>query len=225
MQTVTTISLEADVPLDYGAESPNPIPNHGTGGYPITLQFPPFDKVTGVSAKLSDANGQPVEFFLSDPEHPATSFGQFGVICLIPKQSLQAQHAYRVWIDATWKGKPGTWTWSFSTVSLRRIEASDDRAVAGAINIASLVHGTVARGGMRDSETISLQFAASEGSSYKALSVIIPIAVWRQIAGTADPGSFKGKAIEVQTTPQVAGGKYVNMRISAATQLRVVTAR
>src|SRR5262249_30067345 len=43
---------QADVPLEYGAESPNPIPNHGTGGYPITLQFPPFDKVTGVSAKL-----------------------------------------------------------------------------------------------------------------------------------------------------------------------------
>jgi Cysteine-rich secretory protein family len=45
---------QADVPLDYGAETPNPIPNHGTGGYPITLQFPPFDKVTGVSAKLTD---------------------------------------------------------------------------------------------------------------------------------------------------------------------------
>ena len=56
------------------------------------------------------------------------------------------------------------------------------------------------------------------------LSVIIPIAVWRQIAGTADPGSFKGKIIEVQTTPQIAGGKYVNMRISAATQLRVLAA-
>ena len=50
---------QADVPLEYGAESPNPIPNHGTGGYPITLQFPPFDKVTGVSAKLSDAKGNP----------------------------------------------------------------------------------------------------------------------------------------------------------------------
>jgi hypothetical protein len=215
---------QADVPLEYGAESPNPIPNHGTGGYPITLQFPPFDKVTGVSAKLSDAKGNPVEFLLSDPQHPATSFGQFGVICLIPKQSLQAEHAYRVRIDAAWKGKPGSWTWSFSTVSLRRIEASDDRAVAGAINMPSLVHGRVASGGMRTSETVFLQLAASEGSRYKMMSVIIPIAVWRQIAGTAGPGSFKGKVVEVQATPQVAGGKYVNMRISAATQLRVLAA-
>jgi hypothetical protein len=215
---------QTDVPLNYGAEFPNPIPNHGTGGYPITLQFPPFDKVTGVSAKLTDATGNRIEFFLSDPQHPATSFGQFGVICVIPKQSLQAEHTYSVRIDATWKGKPGSWTWSFSTVSLRRIEASDDRAVAGAINIASLVHGTVTYGGIRNSETAFLQLAAGEGSRYKMMSVIIPVAVWRQIAGTAEPRSFKGKVIEVQTTPQVAGGKYVNMRISAATQLRVLTA-
>jgi hypothetical protein len=78
---------------------------------------------------------------------------------------------------------------------------------------------------MRNSETVVLQLAAGEGSRYKILSVIIPIAVWPQIAGTAEPGSFKGKVIEMQTTPQVAGGKYVNMRISVATQLRVVAAR
>jgi hypothetical protein len=198
--------------------------NHGTGGYAITLQFPPFDKVTGVTAKLTDANGNPVQFFLSDPEHPATSFGQFGVICLIPKLSLQAQQVYTVRIDATWKGTPGTWTWSFSTISLREIEASDDRAVAGAINVASLVYGTVGYGGMSNSETVFLRFVTG-GSRYKMLSVIIPIAVWRQIAGTAEPGSFKGKIIEVQTTPKVVRGNYINMPISAATQLRVVAAR
>jgi hypothetical protein len=216
---------QADVPLDYGAETPNPIPNHGTGGYPITLEFPPFDKVTGVSAKLTDVMGNPVDSFLSDPEHPATSFGQFGMICLIPKQSLQAQHAYAVRIDATWKGKPGTWTWSFTTISLRRVEASDDGALAAAINVASLVHGTVAYGGIRNGETAFLQLAAGEGSRYKTVSVLIPIAVWRQIAGTAEPASFKGKIIEVQTTPQVAGSKYVNMRISAATQLHLASSR
>jgi hypothetical protein len=186
---------QTDVPLDYGAEFPNPISNRGCGGYAITLQFPPFDKVTGVSPKLTDAEGNPVEFFLSDPEHPATSFGQFGVICQSPKQSLQAQHGYNVRIDATWKGKPGTWKWSFSTVSLRGIEASDDRAVADAINVASLVHGTVGYGGMRNSETVSLQLTTGNGSRYKMLSVIIPIAVWRQIAGTVEPGSFKGKIL------------------------------
>ena len=147
------------------------------------------------------------------------------MICLIPKLSLHAQHAYTVRIDATWNRKPGTLTWSFSTVLLRGIEASDDRAVAGAINIPSLVRGTVAYGGMRNIETAVLQLAAGEGSRYKMLSVIIPMALWRQIAGSAEPGSFKGKIIEVQTTPQVVGGNYVNMTVSAATQLRVVAAR
>jgi hypothetical protein len=216
---------QADIPLEYGAEVPNPIPNHGSGGYPITLQFPPFDKVTGVSAALGDAQGNPVAFFLSDPEHPATSFGQYGMICLIPKQSLQAQQSYNVRINATWKGKPGSWTWSFSTVALRAVEAADDGAIAAAINIASLVHGTVTSGGMRGSEAVFLQLAAAKDGRYKSLSVIVPLAVWRQIAGADDPGSFKGKVIEVQTTPQVAGGKYVNMKISGSTQLRVVPER
>ena len=214
---------QADIPLDYGAEIPNPIPKHGSGGYPITLQFPPFDKVTGVSAALSDARGNQVAFFLSDPEHPATSFGQYGMICLIPKQSLQPQQSYSVRIDATWKGKPGTWKWSFSTVALRAVDAADDGAVANAINIASLVHGTVASGGKRNGETVFLQLTAAKEGRYKSLSVIVPLAVWRQIAGAAEPSAFKGKVIEVQTTPQVAGGKYVNMKISGATQLRVVS--
>jgi len=55
--------------------------------------------------------------------------------------------------------------------------------------------------------------------------VIISIAVWRQIAGTTEPGSFKGKVIQVQTTPQIVRDNYVNMVISTATQFRVVAAR
>ena len=47
----------------------NPIPNHGTGGYAITLQFPPFDKVTGVSAEAHRLLWVTQWFFRSDPEH------------------------------------------------------------------------------------------------------------------------------------------------------------
>jgi hypothetical protein len=78
-------------------------------------------------------------------------------------------------------------------VSLRGIEASDERAVAGAMNVASQVHGTVDYGGMMNSETVFLQVAAGEGSRYKILSVIIPIAVWRQIAGTARARVVQGQ--------------------------------
>ena len=44
------------------------------------------------------------------------------VICLMPKLPLQAQHAYTVRVDASWKGKPGTWTWSFSTGAAQSLE-------------------------------------------------------------------------------------------------------
>jgi Cysteine-rich secretory protein family len=213
---------QRDVPLAFGGEIPNPIPNEGTGGYPITLQFPPFDKITRVSAKLTDAKGKPIPFFVSDPEHPATSLGQYGVICLIPKLSLQPQSAYTAQIEATWNGKTDTWTWSFSTITLRQVEASDERAVAGAINVASLVHGAVANGGMLDGGTAFLQLATGKTDRYKMLSVIIPIAVWREFAGQATPDSFRGKIIQVQATPQLIENKYIDLSISTATQLRVV---
>src|SRR5206468_3448054 len=64
---------QTDVPLEFANEVPNPVPGNGKGGYPLTLQFPSFDKVTGVTAKL-ESGGKPVPFYLSDPEHPATSF-------------------------------------------------------------------------------------------------------------------------------------------------------
>ena len=134
------------VPLEYGNEIPNPIPGQGTGGYPVTLQFPAFDEVTAVSATLTDGTSK-VPFHLSDPEHPATSFGQYGVISVIPKRALAPDHRYTIRIDATWKGKPKTWTWSFTTIALRRLDAADDAAMVGAIGVPSLVRGTVRTAG------------------------------------------------------------------------------
>src|SRR5258706_11133901 len=67
---------EAGIPLEFGGEIPNPVPGGARAGYPITIQFPPFDKLTGVRATLVDGRGKDVAFYLSDPEHPAmTSFG------------------------------------------------------------------------------------------------------------------------------------------------------
>ena len=79
------------------------------------------------------------------------------------------------------------------------------------LKLSRLVPGTVGHGGMGNSETVFLQLATGEGGRYKMLSVMIPVAVWRQIAGTAEPGSFKGKVFEVQTTPKVVDGNYVNI--------------
>lgn len=210
------------VPLEYGNEIPNPIPGQGTGGYPITLQFPAFDEVTGVRAALVDAAGAKVPFHLSDPEHPATSFGQYGVVSVIPKRALAPDQRYTIRIEATWKGTAKTWSWSFRTIALRRLDANDDAAMVGAIGVPSLVRGTVSYGGMMNTATVFLQIGASKDGRYQMLSVLIPIAVWKQLAGKAAPGSFKGKTLEVQATPQLVQQKYLNLTIAEQAQLRVL---
>lgn len=212
---------QTGVPLEYANEIPNPIPGQGTGGYPITLQFPAFDEVTGVRASLTDGKTK-VPFYLSDPEHPATSFGQYGVVSVIPKRWLAPKQRYTVRIDATWKGKPQTWTWSFTTLELRALDASDETAMASAIGVASVVKGRVAYGGMMNTETAFLQIGASKQGTYEMLSVLIPIAVWKQLAGKATPASFKGKTVEVQATPTLVQQKYLNLKIAGAEQFRVL---
>jgi hypothetical protein len=54
-----------------------------------------------VSVRLVDGAGKAVPFHLSTPEQPATSFGQYGVICVIPRQRLRADTGYTVSITAT----------------------------------------------------------------------------------------------------------------------------
>ena len=210
---------QVDLPLDFGNEVPNPIPGGGRAGYPITIQFPPFDKVTGVTAKLS-ANGKDVPFYLSDPEHPATSFGQYGVVCLIPKLPLSPRTKYDVRVDATWKGKPVNYTWSFSTLGLRAVDAHDEAAVEKAFNVASTVRGVVIHGGMMNSETAFLQIGERKLQRYKMISVLIPKAVWQQLGGSAAP--FVGKTVEADGTPSLVQGQYINVPITIASQLRVV---
>jgi hypothetical protein len=196
------------------------VPGGRGGGYPITLQFPPFDKVTGASATLS-SNGKAVPFYLSDPEHPATSFGQYGVICVIPKERLSAHAKYDVSITATWGDKPTTVAWSFTTLDLRSVDATDETAVVAAVGIASRVHGTVAYGGMMDTQTAFLMIGPREPKRYQMLSVLIPIALWKQVAGDAKPESYGGKVLDVEATPMLVQGKYMNLPITLATQLTI----
>ena len=215
---------QTDVPLEYGNEIPNPIPGGGKGGYPITLQVGAFDEVTGVKASLVDGAGTKVPFHLSDPEHPATSFGQYGVISVIPKRILAPGTKYTVTIAAKWQGKQHGWSWSFTTLALRPLDAGDDRAMISAVGVPSLVRGTVSYGGMMNSATAFLQVGTSKAGHYEMLSVIVPLAVWKQLAGKGAPATWKGKTIEVQATPQLVQQKYLNLTIAEAAQLRVLPA-
>jgi uncharacterized protein YkwD len=211
---------QTGIPLEFGNEVPNPVPGGGRAGYPITIQFPPFDKVTKVTARLADAAGKPVAFYLSDPEHPATSFPQQGVVCLIPKVPLAASTRYDVEVAGTWKSKAGKWSWSFTTLALKAVDAHDEAAVVRALNIPSTLRGTVLHGGMMDSNTAFLQIGERELKNYKMISVLIPRAVWQKLGGS--PGVFVGKKIEVDGTPHVAQGAYINVTITVAGQLRIV---
>ena len=158
---------------------------------------------------------------MSDPEHPATSFGQYGVVCLIPKLPLRPESRYEVRVDATWKGKAGTWRWSFRTVALRPVDAQDEDAVTRAINIASTLRGTVLDGGMMvDGEAAFLRIGLGARKPYKMVVVLIPREVWGELGGKPDP--FVGRTVEVDGTPHLSRGAYINIPITVAGQLRMV---
>jgi hypothetical protein len=102
---------QRSVPREYGAEIPRPRGD----GYPITLQFPPGEQVTKVSATLV-ANGKRVPFVLSDPSRPATSFPQGGLVAVIPTSPLAKATVHTVTIKALWRRKLRTWKWTFTTL-------------------------------------------------------------------------------------------------------------
>jgi uncharacterized protein YkwD len=210
---------QRDVPLEFGSEVPNPVPGGGRAGYPITLQFPPFDKVTDVRARLVDAKGAAVPAHASDPEHPATAFGQYGVVCLIPQTPLAPSATYTVAIEATWKGTERTWRWSFTTLALRAVDAHDEGAVAAALNVPSVVRGKVIQGGLVDEETAYLQIGLRAMTRFKMVSVLIPRAIWKELGGK--PERFVGKVVEAEGTPHLVQGVYVNVPIAVGRQFRV----
>lgn len=213
---------QADLPLELGNEIPNPAPGGHGGGYPITLQFPPFDKVTAVVATLTDPAGKPVPLGVSTPERPATSFGQYGVVCLIPTQALRPATRYTASITATWgSAAPHTYTWSFSTVALRKVDATDEAALLAAIGHPSLVHGVVQYAGMMDTATVFLTIAKSEHGRYQMVSIVMPVAVWLALAGTAKPDSVQGATVDVEATPQLVMNAYLNLTIAQASQLHI----
>ena len=213
---------QSGVPLEFGSEFPNPVPGGGRAGYPITIGFPPYDKVTGVRARLVDERGKDVAIYLSDPEHPAMStFGQWGVVCLIPKVPLNPESRYEVRVDATWNGKPGTWRWGFTTVALRPVDAHDEAAVTRAINTASTLRGTVLNGGMmEDGRSAFLQIGLRATRRYKMVVIMIPRDVWGDLGG--NPETFMGQTVEVDGTPHLFQSAYVNIPITVADQLRIV---
>ena len=108
---------QSNVPTEFGVDAPDPLPKDAprNAGYPITLLFPFVTKIAGVEAELTDSAGGKVEFHLSDPERPATSFPQQSTVCLIPIKPLATNTTYKVSIKANVDGWVVRKSWSFST--------------------------------------------------------------------------------------------------------------
>jgi hypothetical protein len=111
-----------DVWHEFADENPSPLPAHSTSreGYPVTLIFYPSDAVvTKARAKMFEKGQREkeVECFISSPEVPANKSRPTngGAICLIPKQTLKANTAYRVEIECELDGKLLKKDWSFAT--------------------------------------------------------------------------------------------------------------
>ncbi len=84
-------------------------------GFPLTVYFAHFQKVSGASLTLVDSRKQAVTGYYSDPEHPATFFDQWRAVCFIPAQALKPGERYTAHLVATMDGRPVDDTWSFTT--------------------------------------------------------------------------------------------------------------
>jgi hypothetical protein len=112
------VDKQTDVPLAFGGEIPNPIPEDkdGKAGYPITVTFVNSEPVKEATATLK-AGKDAVEVWLSSPEKPADPRYQANTICLFPKDVLKPGTTYTVTMSAKVNNKPWTKTWSFTTAA------------------------------------------------------------------------------------------------------------
>ncbi len=112
------VDKQADVPLAFGGEIPDPIPadKDKKAGYPITVSFVDGETVKDATATLK-IDKKEVEVWLSSPEKPADARYQANTICLFPKDVMQPGTSYTVTVTAKVNGKAWTRTWSFTTAA------------------------------------------------------------------------------------------------------------
>ncbi len=108
---------QKNVPLFYGSETPNPVPEtkDRKAGFPITVMVPPGVPVKGVTATLQESATREVPLWLQSPEVPASPAGQRNTILVLPKEPLKPNTTYTVTVKAMFRTEPWTRTWSFTT--------------------------------------------------------------------------------------------------------------
>ena len=84
-------------------------------GYPITLSFYSWAKITNVQARLL-LSGNEVPCHISTPKKPSNPAAGFDMtICLMAKRFMKPQSKYQVSITCDVNGKPFRKEWSFTT--------------------------------------------------------------------------------------------------------------
>jgi uncharacterized protein YkwD len=107
---------QTNIPLEMGPEIPHPVGEQGSYGFPITIYFTQWQKITNVTFKLTDNDNNVIACQLSTPEKPATYFSQWNSICAIPKKPLNKDSKYFVTISCMVNGTALKKTYSFRTV-------------------------------------------------------------------------------------------------------------
>jgi hypothetical protein len=107
---------QVDIPLMMGPENPYPAPEKGDHGFPITIFFAQWQKVTSVRFELKDQTNKVIPCFVSSPEKPATFFDQWRTICAIPKQPLVKNMRYEVAVSCQVDGKAFEKVFEFFTI-------------------------------------------------------------------------------------------------------------
>lgn len=199
---------QTGVPLAFGGEVPNPVPEAGAmtlAGYPVTLQLPIEIAFADVDATLTDAGGEPVDCWVLTPDNNPLGGFQRGTVCLFPKTHLKPGTRYTAHVAAstTWLGEdPGSVdeTWSFTTAEPIAVDATDEAAMRRASGEVARVRGQVRQvAGLSDGS--GHVFYLDGGGGLDTL-VYMSAAGWAAFEdeGWRSPDDLKGEEVEVLGT-------------------------
>jgi uncharacterized protein YkwD len=114
-QVVTPFPEQANVPVAFTGEHPEPLPGKALPlGYPITVTFHGSRAVTEVSARLSYAGGD-VEAYVDVPEKPWVARHGGLTVALLAKKPLAPNTRYVADVSAKVDGMPWSLRWGFTT--------------------------------------------------------------------------------------------------------------
>ncbi len=74
---------------------------------------------------------------------------------------------------------------------------------------------------MEDGDSAFLQIGLRTGRRYRMMVILIPRRVWSELGGR--PDWFLGRTVEVDGTPQLFNGAHIDIPITIAGQLRIVS--